>query len=273
MSKVILITGASSGIGYDATLRLLKKGYTVYAAARNVERMEDLQRAGAYLINMDVTDDTSIKAGIEKILNQQNHIDVLVNNAGYGSFGAIENVALEEARRQFEVNVFGLARLIQLVLPIMRERKEGRIINISSMAGRFSEPYGGWYHATKYSVEALSDSLRMELKSFGIKVVLIEPGCIASNWSGIAMKHLVESSEGTVYESSCKNQADAFTMMYKRASDASIIGRTIEKAIITKNPKTRYIKGFGAKPIIFLSQIIPTKWMDSIMIKALFSKK
>lgn len=271
MSKVILITGASSGIGYDAVMRFLKKGHIVYAAARNVERMEMLQSAGAYLINMDLTNEESIKKGVEKVFSQQGHIDVLVNNAGYGSFGAIENVAIEEARRQFEVNVFGLARLIQLVLPSMRERRMGRIINISSMGGKFSEPFGGWYHATKYAIEGFSDSLRMELKPFGIKVILIEPGCIASEWSGIATKHLVESSIGTPYEISCKNQAKNLTKIYKYASDASVIGKTILKASTTKYPKIRYLKGFGAKGIVIFLKLIPTRWADSIIIKLLFS--
>ncbi|MFL6021784.1 MAG: oxidoreductase [Marmoricola sp.] len=186
MSPVALVTGGSSGIGECTVTELLDAGYTVYTVARRVERMQALAAAGAHVFAMDVTDDASMVAGVERIIAEQGRIDLLVNNAGYGSYGAVEDVPIDEARRQFEVNVFGLARLTQLVTPHMREQKSGRIINISSIGGKFYEPFGAWYHATKFAVEGFSDCLRMELKPFGIKVVIIEPGPIITEWNEIA---------------------------------------------------------------------------------------
>ena len=149
---------------------------------------------------MDVTDDASMVAGVERIIAEHGRIDVLVNNAGYGSYGAVEDVPIDEARRQFEVNVFGLARLIQLVTPHMRAQQSGRIINISSIGGKFYEPLGAWYHATKFAVEGFSDSLRLELAPFGIDVVIIEPGPIRTEWNTISRDSLVETSRGGAYE-------------------------------------------------------------------------
>jgi len=206
--KVILITGASSGIGYDAAQTLARQGHKVYAAARRVELMEPLRKEGIVTIKMDVTNSQSMAAGVQTILDAEGRIDVLVNNAGYGYFGAIENVSMEEARRQVEVNVFGLAELCQLVLPHMRRQGSGRIINTSSIAGKIVIPFGGWYHVSKYSVEAFSDALRMEMKPFGVDVVLIEPGGIKTDWGIIASHHLAESSKGTPYEKDALLEAD-----------------------------------------------------------------
>ena len=206
--KVILITGASSGIGYDTAAALAQQGHKVYAAARRVEKMEPLRQQGVTPIRMDVTDDTSIEEGLKTVMEAEGHIDVLINNAGYGYFGAIENVSMEEARRQVEVNVFGLARLCQLVLPIMRQQGSGRIINTSSVAGKSVLYYGGWYHVTKYSVEAFSDALRIEMQPFGIDVVMIEPGGIKTDWGHIAADHLAESSKGTAYEQTGLQEAE-----------------------------------------------------------------
>ena len=208
MTKVILITGASSGIGFDAAASLARQGHRVYAAARRVERMEPLKALGVVPLRMDVTDEASMEAGVRTVLEAEGRIDVLVNNAGYGYFGAIENVSMEEARRQQEVNVFGLARLCQLVLPSMRERGSGRIVNTASVAGKTVLYFGGWYHVSKYSVEALSDALRMELKPFGIDVSMIEPGGIQTDWGLIAADHLAESSKGTPYEAEGLREAE-----------------------------------------------------------------
>ena len=202
MTKVILITGASSGIGFDAAATLARQGHRVYAAARRVERMEPLKECGVVPLQMDVTDEASMEAGVRTVLAAEGRIDVLVNNAGYGYFGAIENVSMEEARRQLEVNVFGLARLCQLVLPSMREQGSGRIVNTSSVAGKTVLYFGGWYHVSKYSVEALSDALRMELKPFGIDVSMIEPGGIQTNWGLIAADHLAGNDAQGVFHAS-----------------------------------------------------------------------
>lgn len=185
-SKVALVTGASSGIGEAAALELAAAGFTVYGAARRVARMEHLKASGIHPIAMDVTDDQSMQAGVEQIIAEHGRLDVLVNNAGYGSYGAIEDVPVDEARAQLEVNVFGAARLTQLVLPQMRRQRSGTIVNITSMGGKITTPLGGWYHATKFALEALSDCLRMEVAPFGIDVVIIEPGGIKTEWSGIA---------------------------------------------------------------------------------------
>jgi NAD(P)-dependent dehydrogenase (short-subunit alcohol dehydrogenase family) len=195
--KVALVTGASSGIGEATALELAKAGYTVHAAARRVERMNHLTESGIRPISMDVTDDSSMQAAVEKIIADTGRIDVLVNNAGYGSYGALEDVPMDEARYQFEVNVFGAARLTQLVLPHMRKNRSGKIVNITSMGGKIHTPLGAWYHATKFALEAISDCLRLELKPFGIDVIVIEPGGIRSEWADIAAdKVRAVSSDG-----------------------------------------------------------------------------
>lgn len=261
---VVLVTGASSGIGEAAVLRLLRRGCIVYAAARRVERMAALGEAGAHLLRMDVTDEDSMRQGVDTIMREQGRLDVLVNNAGYGSYGAVECVPLDEARRQMEVNVFGLARLSQLFLPIMRQQGSGRIINVSSIAGHFNEPRGGWYHATKHAVLALSDSMRMELKPFGIDVVLIEPGMIASEWADIAMQHLEKISAGTPYEPSAARQAQFFRRGYSHfATPADRVARSIERASLSRCPRVRYRDGFGSTMFPLLHAIMPTRIFDA----------
>ncbi len=202
--KTALITGASSGIGEATALQLAELGFTVYAAARRVDRMSDLAERGVRTRPVDVTDDASMVALVETMIADTGRIDVLVNNAGYGMYGALEDVPIEEARRQFEVNVFGFARLTQLVLPQMRAQRDGYIVNISSMGGKIWEPLGSWYHASKFAVEGISDSLRVEVAEFGVKVVIIEPGTIRSEWSGIAADNLEATSANTPYARQAK---------------------------------------------------------------------
>ena len=177
-TKVALVTGGSSGIGEATAVKLQELGYTIYAAARRVQRMEHLSTSGIRPLAMDVTDDESMQSGVKQILAEAGRIDILVNNAGYGSYGALEDVPLSEARNQFEVNVFGATRLTQLVLPSMRQQHSGTIVNVTSMGGRIYTPLGAWYHATKFALEAISDCLRIEVEPFGINVVVIEPGGI-----------------------------------------------------------------------------------------------
>ncbi len=268
-SKVILITGASSGIGYDTAILLARQGHKVYAAARRLDKMEPLRHHGIVIVNMDVTDEMSMKTSVDKVLEAESRIDVLINNAGYGYFGAIENVSMEEARRQVEVNVFGLARLCQLVLPVMRKQGSGRIINTSSVAGKAVLYFGGWYHVTKYSVEALSDALRMEMKPFGIDVVMIEPGGIRTAWGHIAADHLAESSKGTPYEAAALNEAATFHKMYdsKLMSSPKVVARAMSKAVNRKHPKARYRIGAFSGTIVFLHWLLPSKWWDALMRK------
>ena len=272
MKKIILITGASSGIGYDAAKTLAAQGHRVYAAARRVELMEPLKAEGIVPVRMDVTDSASMEEGVREILDAEGHIDVLVNNAGYGSLGAIENVSLEEARRQLDVNVFGLAQLCRLVLPSMRERGSGRIVNISSIAGRVVLPFCGWYHVSKYSVEALSDALRLELKPFGIDVVLIEPGGIKTDWGLIAADHLAESSKGTPYEEDGLREAATLRKAYSiRLMPApSVVTKAISKAVNRRRPRIRYRAGLGAGLLIFFHALLPDRWWDAVVRK--FSK-
>jgi NAD(P)-dependent dehydrogenase (short-subunit alcohol dehydrogenase family) len=269
-TKVALVTGASSGIGEATALKLREAGYTVYGAARRVQRMQHLTKQGIQPLAMDVTDDTSMRDGVEKIIADNGRLDVLVNNAGYGSYGAVEDVPLQEAREQFEVNVFGAARLTQLVLPHMRAQRSGTIVNITSMGGRMYTPLGGWYHATKFALEALSDCLRMELKPFGIDVVVIEPGGVKSEWGGIAAQKVRAVSgtgpyapQGNAVAESLSSEANE-----RRMSSPDLIAKTIVKSVRARRPKTRYAVGFGAKPMIFLHNTLPNRTFDAFMRRA-----
>ncbi|MCL4113180.1 UNVERIFIED_CONTAM: hypothetical protein GTU68_051197 [Idotea baltica] len=180
MGKVILVTGASSGIGKATALKLIKEGHTVYGAARRLNKMKELETAGGHAVALDVMDHERVKEVVKQILDQEGRIDVLVNNAGYALWGPVEEVGYEAAKRQFEVNIFGLAEVTKAVLPGMRAQKSGRIINVSSVGGKIYSPLGAWYHATKHALEGWSDCLRLELKQFGIDVVIIQPGAIAT---------------------------------------------------------------------------------------------
>jgi NAD(P)-dependent dehydrogenase (short-subunit alcohol dehydrogenase family) len=258
----ILVTGASSGIGYDTAKALALAGHEVFAAARRVELMEPLREFGVTPVHLDVTSEESIAACLATV----GSVDVLINNAGYGYFGAIENVPLEEARKQLEVNLFGLAALCRAVLPGMRSGGYGRIINVSSVAGRGVLYFGGWYHVSKYAVEAFSDALRIEMKPFGVSVVLIEPGGIHTDWGVIAADHLHDSSLGTPYEEPGLNQARNMKWAYTRRflSEPVVVQRAICRAVRARRPRTRYIVGFGARSILLAHAILPTRWWDAL---------
>ena len=266
-NKVILLTGASSGIGYDTAVALAQQGHKVYAAARRVDRMEPLREYGIVPLKMDVTDEASMQKGVKALLDAEGRIDVLINNAGYGYFGAVENVPMDDARNQLEVNVFGLARLCQLVLPTMRAQHSGRIINTASVAGRAVFYYGGWYHVSKYAVESLSDAMRMELKPFGIDVVIIEPGAIKTNWGIIAADHLIESSRGTAYEQTGTMMANNLRNMYlsNTISDPAVVRKAIVRAVNARRPCTRYRIGRMANAIVFFHWLLPTRWWDAFL--------
>ena len=268
--KVALVTGGSSGIGEATARKLAELGYTTYAAARRVQRMEHLTQAGIRTLAMDVTDEESTDSGVKRVLAEQGRIDVLVNGAGYGSYGALEDVPLAEARRQFEVNLFGAARLTQLVLPHMRAQRAGTIINITSMGGKIYTPLGGWYHATKFALEALSDCLRLEVQPFGIDVVLIEPGGIRTEWPGIAAGQLKTASSGGAYARQAGAVAAALSSeaTARRSSPPTVIASTIGKAVTARRPKTRYAAGYGAKPMIFLHDVLPDRGFDALIRRA-----
>lgn len=264
--KVILVTGGSSGIGYDTAAHLASQGHIVYAAARRVEKMEPLKQFGVHILPMDVTDEDSVRSGVDAVIAEQGRIDVLVNNAGYGYLGAIESVTMEEARRQLEVNLFGLARLTQLVLPHMRGNGAGRVINVSSIAGKVVVPYGGWYNVSKFAVEAFSDALRIEARPFGIDVVLIEPSGIRTDWGFIAADNLSASSKGTVYEKTAEREAKLMRYAYgaKFLSGPDAVRKSICRAANAKRPHTRYRPGRGANTLIFLHSCLPARWWDAL---------
>jgi NAD(P)-dependent dehydrogenase (short-subunit alcohol dehydrogenase family) len=275
MQKTVLVTGASSGIGEATALAFLAEGHKVYAAARRQDRMAGLAKAGAVLVSLDLVDDASIVAAVEHIKQAEGRLDVLVNNAGYGSYGALEDVPLSEARRQLEVNVFGLARLCQLVLPMMRAQKSGKIVNITSIGGKIWEPFGAWYHATKFAVEGLSDCLRMEVAPFGIDVIIVEPGAIRTEWSGIAVDSLRQASGKTAYAPYALQHAKMIdnSMKSSMASEPSVVANEIVKASKASSPKTRYAVGGGARMILFMRSILSDRLFDSLMRRAASSAK
>jgi len=260
---VALVTGASSGIGRETALALAARGVKVYAAARR--DMADLGRRGIRTVQLDVTNDESMRGCVETVLSEQAHIDILVNNAGYGSYGAIEDVAIDEARRQFEVNVFGAMRVAQLILPTMIGQGSGRIINVSSMGGRFSMALGGWYHATKYALEAVSDALRQEVRGFGVDVVLIEPGLIHTEWPKIAADHLRTASGLGRYADIANSFAAGLEFTSRGfATDPAVIARVIANAATgSRRPRTRYRAGLGAVPLTTLVSLLPDRVYDA----------
>ncbi|MEJ0016437.1 MAG: oxidoreductase [Acetobacteraceae bacterium] len=266
MDRTALVTGASSGIGEATVRRLIDDGFTVYAAARRAQRMAGLAAIGARPLTLDVTDDASIASAMVTIREETGRLDVLVNNAGYGSYGALEDVPIEEARRQFEVNLFGAARLCQLALPMMRAQRSGRIVNVSSIGGKSGEPFGSWYHATKYALEGLSDSLRMEVIPFGIDVIVVEPGAIATEWGGIAQESLLRMSGDSAYGPYARRHAK----MHARAgtglaSPPEVVAAAIGRAVAARRPRTRYAVGGGAKLFLLVQRLLTDRMSDRLM--------
>lgn len=242
VSRTALVTGCSTGIGRAAALRLARAGHVVYATARRLDAVADLQAAGCRTLALDVTDEASTSAAVARVVDERGAVDVLVNNAGYSQSGAVETIEMDALRRQFETNVFGLVRMCQLVLPGMREQRWGRIVNISSMGANFTFPGGGAYHATKYAVEALSDALRFEVKGFGVDVVVIQPGLIRTAFGDTAVASVAETDEGpyaAFNAAVAKATADAYAEgpLWKLGGDPDTVAKAIEKAI--DRPRTR----------------------------------
>ena len=278
---VALVTGASSGIGEAAALALAEKGWTVVGAARRLDRLESLcekaSSRGARAAGpeprgrvtphvVDVADDASMVTLVEDVVAEHGRIDVLVNNAGYSVFGAVEDVPVEVARRQLEVNVLGLSRMSQLVLPHMRAAGSGRIINIASVAGHVSEPLGGWYHASKYAVEALSDAMRMELAPHGVKVSIIEPGAIRTEFGGIAAESLEENSGSGPYAAQARRMAKAHERMFgSAAADVDVVVDAIVHAATADRPRSRYQVPASAKAMVAATKVVPARAMDAVM--------
>ena len=265
-TPVALITGASAGIGAETARKLSARGYTVYGVARRADRLAELARAGVRTFPMDVADDASVTAGVQRVVDEAGRIDVLVNNAGYGTLGAVEETALDDGRRQFEVNVFGAMRLTQLAVPHMRAQRSGRIINVSSVGGKVYTPLGAWYHGTKHALEAMSDCLRLELGQFGIDVVVVEPGGTNTEWGAIAAGNVAANSGHGPYARQARAVADSVAGS-RRNTPAGVVADAIVKAATTAKPKTRYAVGAAAKQGIAARRILSDRAFDALIFR------
>lgn len=267
MKKVILITGASSGMGKESAKQLIREGHTVYTVARRIEEMQDLKEMGGHPIKMDVTLEADIDQVIHTIIAEQGSIDVLWNNAGFGLYGSVEDVPLAEARRQFEVNVMGLAAMTQKVVPHMRKAKSGTIINTSSMGGKMYFPMGAWYHASKHAVEGLSDCLRLELKAFNINVVVLEPGFIATEFGSVLMDSFSKIKKDSAYRKLMDKIISGMKDAEKPggSSDPKVIAATISKIISSNKPKTRYKVGKFSKMMPWMRVYLGDVAFDKIV--------
>jgi NADP-dependent 3-hydroxy acid dehydrogenase YdfG len=271
-SKAVLITGCSSGIGRATAQRLLSSGWTVYASARRPETIADLADAGAHTLALDVTDEASMRAAVEQIEGAEGAVGVLINNAGYSQSGAVETVSMEAVRRQFETNVFGLVRLTQLVLPKMRAQHFGKIVNVGSMGGRLTFPGGGYYHATKHALEAISDALRFEVRGFGIDVILLEPGLIVTEFGEVAGASMadVQSADGDPY-GQFNATVGAITKgayegpMRRLGAGPERVAAVIERALRRRRPPTRIAITPSAKFTIGLRRLLPDRAWDAAM--------
>jgi len=263
--KTVLITGASSGIGKTTAIFLAQNGYNVYATARRVKRMEELKNFGIIPLFLDVAKEDSLVACVKQILTEAGRIDILINNAGSGYYGALEDMPMSDAKYQFDVNVFAAARLMQLVLPAMRANKYGKIVNISSIGGKVTLPMGVWYHASKFAIEGLSDALRKEVKQFGIDVILIEPGGTKSEMTGLGTEYLNRISGKTAYAHLAKGVSKMYAKTEKSASDPIVIAKLIKKGIEAKSPGTRYAGASGAKLMLFLKTMLSDRMFDKLI--------
>ena len=265
--KVVLITGASSGMGKETAVTLARQGHIVYGAARRVDRMGDLVKAGGHAVALDVTDEAKVREVVARILDEAGRIDVLINNAGFGLYGAVEDTSLDDARRQFDVNLFGVAAMTKAVLPAMRAEKSGRIINITSMGGKLHTPLGAWYHASKHALEGWSDCLRLEVSQFGIDVVIVEPGAIATEFGAVLTQPMVDRSGNGPYGQMTRAVAKATNATYEKggSSPVSVVAKTISKANAAKRPKTRYVVGKYARPLLFMRRWLSDRAFDGIV--------
>lgn len=275
MKKVILVTGASSGIGKATALQLIQEGHIVYGAARRVEKMNDLVAAGGKAVGIDVTNFEQVHAKIAEIVKNEGRIDALVNNAGYAVYGPVEEVTAAQAKRQFDVNLFGLAEVTKAVLPTMRKQQSGHIINVSSVGGKIYTPLGSWYHATKHALEGWSDCLRLETSAFGIKVVIIQPGAIKTEFD-VAMDQQFGDEANSPYQSLKSSMEKVIANAYEPGnySEPEVIANVISKAINTSNPKTRYAAGKMAKQTLMGRRWLSDRGFDKMIMNLIkkFSK-
>ena len=265
--KVALVTGGSSGIGHHTARQLRDQGFVTYAAARRVGRMRELAEHGVRPIAVDLADETSIATCVKTVLEEEGPIDVLVNNAGYGSYGSIEEVTLQEARRQIEVNLFGLAALTRMVVPGMRQRRSGRIVNISSIGGVANTPYAGWYAASKFALEGLSMSLRQELAPFGVHVIIVRPGATRTAWSGHAIDSLLGVSGQGPYAVAARALAKTLHQVMQNrfaSTTPERLARVIVRGIVVDRPRPIYTAPTVALIQPFLARVLPTRVLDAL---------
>jgi NAD(P)-dependent dehydrogenase (short-subunit alcohol dehydrogenase family) len=271
VSKAVLITGCSSGIGRATAEHLADRGHTVYATARKLDSIRDLGERGCRLLSLDVTDDESMRAAVQAVEEAEGAVGSLVNNAGYSQGGPVEEVPLDDVRRQFETNVFGLVRMCQHVLPAMRRQRWGRIVNVSSMGGRLVFPGGGFYHATKYAVEAISDALRFEVQGFGVDVVVIEPGLIKTRFGETAVGAIESATGGDgPYAEFNAGVAASTASVYdgplsRLGGGPETVARKIEKAISSRRPRTRYPVTASARVLMGQRRLLPDRAWDAVM--------
>jgi NAD(P)-dependent dehydrogenase (short-subunit alcohol dehydrogenase family) len=269
ISKAVLITGCSTGIGRATAERLAAAGLTVYASARRPESIEDLKERGCRTLSLDVTDEGSMRAAVAAVEDAEGAVGTLVNNAGYSQSGAVESVSLEDARRQFETNVFGLLRMCQLVLPGMRRQRHGRIVNLSSMGGKLTFPGGGIYHATKHAVEAISDAMRFEVRGFGVDVVVVEPGLIRTDFAETAVGSITAGTEQDGPYAAFNSAVAAATAgayqgpLGRLGGGPEVVARTIERAISAKRPRTRYPVTASARLLLAQRALLPDRLWDA----------
>lgn len=256
--KVALVTGGSSGIGEATARKLAALGFKTYAAARRLDRMEHLKAEGVGVLSLDLTDEKSIAACIKTIENEVGGIDVLVNNAGYGALGSVEEMPMEEARHQVEVNLFGLIAITRLVIPHMRAQRSGRIINVSSIGGVGASPYIGWYHATKFGLEGISSSLRQELNPFGVDVSIIRPGAVATEWADIAAENLMRVSGNGPYALAIRRMYDMFRSgrLEKMAARPEDIADVIAHAVTSRCSRTVYTAPMMARIMLRIQKLV-----------------
>ena len=265
----VLVTGCSTGIGRAVAEELLTQGHTVWATARRTDDLADLAARGARVTALDVTDEASMAAAVAEVEAAHGSVGALVNNAGYGEYGAVEEVDLDKVRAMFETNVFGLARMCQLVLPGMRRAGHGRIVNIGSMGGRFTFPMGGYYHATKYAVEALTDALRMEVRPFGVQVSLVEPGVTRSSFVdkttvSEGMDGDPDSPYAALRASVSRANNEAYTNRLVSAS-AESVAQVVVSAVESDRPRTRYLLTPAAKLMAATHSVAGDRVWDRLM--------
>ncbi len=262
--RSVLITGASSGIGLATAHHLLNRGWQVFAAARRVEAMASLQSRGAQVLPLDVADAASREQLAATLQERIGALDALVNNAGCGEVGPLETTTLERARAMFEVNVFGLMGLTQLLLPAMRERRRGRIVNLSSIAGRFVTPGAGWYGASKHALEGLSDALRLELHAFGVQVVLVEPGLIRTGFEAASAVSMDQGASDPVWGPMMRKVASSWAEGFRRGSEPEVVARTIAMALEASDPQPRYRCGSESEAVL-VQRFMPTRLWDALV--------